>query len=258
MSFRRSDGPADRAESERLLDTAREGRPPAARADPLVHLLAAAAAPGNPGELSGEEQALAAFRAARATAAPVPHRAPRPRRLRVGVAAWVAGLAATATAGVAFAAVSLDRPQEPVAPPAPGTPGSTGSGTAGSPTGAGGPTGGAPGSAAPSTGSAPTGGPGRPAGTEQLAGLCRAYLAKPLGQRDRALATAAFADVVAAAGGTDRVDGFCARLVPNHAPKPSPSVRVTRSSAPTAAASPATVPSPGAPTTGKPSTGPGR
>ena len=39
----------------------------------------------------------------------------------------------------------------------------------------------------------PTGGPGRPAGTEQLTGLCRAYLAKPAGQRDRALATAAFA-----------------------------------------------------------------
>ena len=132
MIFRRSDGPA---ESERLLDTAREGRP-ATGADPLVHLLAAAAAPGNPGELSGEEQALAAFRAARAAAAPVPHRAPRPRRLRVGVAAWVAGLAATATAGVAFAAVSLDRPQEPVASPAPSTPGSSGSGPASSSNGA--------------------------------------------------------------------------------------------------------------------------
>ena len=257
MRFRRTDGPADRAESERLLDTARAGRPPASGADPLVHLLAAAAAPGNPGELSGEEQALVAFRAARATAAPAPHRAPRALRFRVGAAAWVAGLAATATAGVAFAAVSLDRPQEPLAPPAPGTSGSTGSGTAGSPTGAGDPTGGAPGSAAPSTGSARTGGPGRPAGTEQLTGLCRAYLARPVGQRDRVLATAAFADLVAAAGGTDRVDGFCARLVPGQAPKPSPSVRVARSSGPTAAASPATVPSPAAPT-GRPGSGPGR
>ncbi|PWU43634.1 hypothetical protein DLJ46_30390, partial [Micromonospora globispora] len=96
MSFRRSDGPADRTESERLLDTAREGRPRAAGADPLVHLLAAAAAPGNPGELSGEEQAIAAFRAARAAGAPAPHRAPRPRRFRVGAPAWVAGLAAPA------------------------------------------------------------------------------------------------------------------------------------------------------------------
>ncbi|MET8838120.1 hypothetical protein ABZV78_30010, partial [Micromonospora sp. NPDC004540] len=72
MSFRRSDGPADRAESERRLDAARAGTPPERAADPLAHLLAAAAAPGNPGELSGEEQALAAFRAARANPAPAP------------------------------------------------------------------------------------------------------------------------------------------------------------------------------------------
>ncbi|MGC1215696.1 MAG: hypothetical protein WA890_31120, partial [Micromonospora sp.] len=126
----------------------------------------------------------------------------------------------------------------------------------GSPVG-GGATGGVPGTAAPSTGSGPTGGPGRPAGTEQLTGLCRAYLAKPAGQRDRALATAAFADLVAAAGGADRVDGLCTRLVPDPAAKPSPSVRVSRSGAPAAGASPATVPTPAAPT-GKRSTGPAR
>ncbi|MGW5672417.1 hypothetical protein ACWEVO_31520, partial [Micromonospora sp. NPDC003776] len=66
MTFRRSDGPADRAESERLLDAARAGRPPAPGDDPLTHLLAAAAGPTGPGELSGEERARAARNAARA------------------------------------------------------------------------------------------------------------------------------------------------------------------------------------------------
>ncbi|MEV0807675.1 hypothetical protein AB0I41_15075, partial [Micromonospora sp. NPDC050200] len=67
MDFRRSDGserPADRAEAERLLDAARAGGPPSA-GDPLARLLSAAAAPARPGELAGEEAALAAFRAAR-------------------------------------------------------------------------------------------------------------------------------------------------------------------------------------------------
>lgn len=247
MSFRRSDGPADRAESERLLDQARGGRRRAADPDPLVNLLAAAAAPANPGELSGEEQAMAAFRAARAgIPAPVPARVPRRRRLRAGAAAWAAGLAATATAGAAFAAVSLDRPEQPAPPPQSGTPGNTGSGGSPSQTGSGDPTGGGPASS-PGVPSTAGGGPGRPAGTEQLTGLCRAYLAKPAGQRARALETAAFADLVAAAGGADRVDGLCRRLVPDPAPKPSPSVRATGSPGP------ATVPTPAAPT-GRPGT----
>ncbi|RZU76411.1 hypothetical protein EV384_5066 [Micromonospora kangleipakensis] len=238
MSFRRSDGPADRAESERLLDAARDARPPAADADPLRHLLAAAAAPANPGELSGEEQALAAFRAARAAPAPAPARAPGRRRLRAGAVAWVAGLAATATAGVAFAAVSLDAPEEPTPPPAPTTPG--GGDSSPSPTRGADPTGsdpGAPGATAPSGAPGTTGtGPGRSAGTAKLTGLCRAYLARSTEQRAQALETPAFADLVTAAGGAERVEDYCLRLVPEASPTSSSSPRAARSTRPTPAA----------------------
>ncbi|MGR6319341.1 hypothetical protein Q2K19_29240 [Micromonospora soli] len=228
MSFRRSDGPADRAESERLLDAVRAGRAPGPGADPLARVLAAAAAPGDPGELAGEERALAAFRAARAKPAPVPARAPRRRRLRLGVAAWAAGLAATATAGVAFAAVSLDRPEQP-APPT--TPAGTDGSSAASPTGSSpttGTAGPAPSTGAPATG---TGGPGQPAKVQQLTGLCRAYLAQPDPQRATALETPAFADLAAAAGGAEQVEAYCLRLVPDAAspsPRGNPSPGATR------------------------------
>ncbi|WP_406045407.1 hypothetical protein OG799_13585 [Micromonospora sp. NBC_00898] len=245
MSFRRSDGPADRAESERLLDAARDRRP-AADADPLRHLLAAAAAPANPGELSGEEQALAAFRAARTAPAPVPARAPRPRRLRAHAAAWVAGLAATATAGVAFAAVSLERPEEPTLPPAPSSPGWSGSGVDSSPprTRDADPTGSEPGASATTTPSATGAGPGESAGTPSLTGHCRAYLAKSAPQRAKALETPGFADLVTAAGGADNVEDYCLRLVPEASPKASTSAGAAKSTRPTPAAP-----------TGKPSTG---
>ncbi|MCW3842589.1 hypothetical protein ONA70_21040 [Micromonospora yasonensis] len=226
MTFRRSDGPADRAESDRLLDAARAGRPPEPRADPLAHLLAATAAPTRPGELAGEEQALTAFRAARANPAAAEPRRPR---LRVGVAAWAAALAATATAGVAFATVSLERPEQPAPPPVPTTAGRTGAGDTGSPSqsGAGSPSNGTSGPAASPTPDR-TGGPGRPATVQQLTGLCGAYLAKSEQQRASALETPAFADLVAAAGGADQVEAYCVRLVPEADPTPTRSARATR------------------------------
>ncbi|MFI7208286.1 hypothetical protein [Micromonospora aurantiaca (nom. illeg.)] len=174
MHARRSGGPADRAESDRLLDAARAGTPPVADADPLTRLLSAAAGPAAPDEVAGEERALAAFRAARAArgtqpaagSVPAPVAAPRARR-RLRIAAALSGLAATAVAGVAFAAVRLDREPEPVAPPAttagPSSAGPSGTGPTGTgPTGTG-PTGTGP------TGTGPTGtgpavtGPSRPA-----------------------------------------------------------------------------------------------
>ncbi|GGR93858.1 hypothetical protein GCM10010169_42880 [Micromonospora fulviviridis] len=265
MSFRRSDRPADRAESERLLDAARAGTPPEPGGDPLAHLLAAAAAPGAPGELAGGEQALAAFRPARAAPAPVPAVAPRPRhRFRLGAA--LAGLAATATAGVAFAAVSLDRGPEP-APPQPTTSGSTGAGSTGA-TGPGTPTDSGSGSAGPSGGvpsTAPTsgasGGPGRPPTAGQLAGLCRGYLAKSDRQRAQALETPAFADLVTAAGGADRVEGYCLALVPEKSPEPAPKPSADAGGkTPSTDDRRATPSTPAAPTprTGKPTTAPGR
>jgi hypothetical protein len=224
MNSHRPNGPADWAESERLLDAARAGRPPVPGADPLAHLLAAAAAPAESGELAGEEQALTAFRAARVNPAPAPAPAPRRFRLRVGVAAWTAGLAATATAGVAFAAVSLERPEQPAPPPAPTTAGSTGADGTGSPSRSepGSPTAGKS-SSVPFTAPAPTwsGGPGKPASDGKLAGLCRAYFSKSATQQARALQTPAFADLIAAAGGPDQVEGYCIVLVPKKSPAAS-------------------------------------
>ncbi|MEV0429053.1 hypothetical protein [Micromonospora sp. NPDC050495] len=245
MSFHRGEGPADRAETDRLLDAARAGRPPGPDADPLARLLAAAAAPAEPGELGGEEQALAAFRAARAEPAPAPARASR-RRLRLGAAAWAAGLAATATAGVAFAAVRLDRAPAPV--PAPST-ASTGGPVGPTRSGSADPTAGSPAPTPASAAPTATGLPGRPARTPQLTGLCRAYLAKSAGQRAEALETPAFGTLVVAAGGADQVTAYCTRLVPAPGPKASPK--------PDPKASPKSEPkaSPGAP--GRRSTEPG-
>ncbi|SBT66407.1 hypothetical protein GA0070622_3427 [Micromonospora sediminicola] len=217
--------PDDRAESDRLLDAARLGAPAPDDGDPLIRLLAAAAAPASADELAGEERALAAFRAARAAPPPAP--APRARR-RLRVAAALSGLAATAVAGVAFAAVGLDRNQEPTAPPVPTTAGPSGAG----PSGAGPsrpapstPTGEASGAATSPAPPPPSRSATAPPVDRRLAGHCRAYLAKPEPQRAKALTTPGFAELVAAAGGADRVEGYCRALEPSAAgkpPKPKP------------------------------------
>ncbi|WFF05454.1 hypothetical protein O7622_20630 [Micromonospora sp. WMMD1076] len=244
MHARRSGGPADRAESGRLLDAARAGTPPQADAGPLTRLLSAAAGPAAPGEVAGEERALAAFRAARATAGTTPVAAavaaPR-RRRRLRIAAALSGLAATAVAGVAFAAVRLDRHPEPVVPPAP-TAGPTGAGPTGT-----GPSVSGPSRPAPSTPAggasdaapppAPTrarsgrpsaeAGPPAPRATGgRMAGHCRAYLAKSERQREKALTRPGFAALVAAAGGPEQVESYCRNLVdapaedPDDVPEP--------------------------------------
>ncbi|MGW4499660.1 hypothetical protein ACWENR_13750 [Micromonospora sp. NPDC004336] len=238
MTFRRSERPADRAESDRLLDAART--PGAAEPESLARLLSAAVAPARPGELAGEEAALAAFRAARAAAPGAAVSAPRPprgRRFTAGAVAWAAGVVVTATAGAAFAAVALDRPDEPTPPrPRPSTPapastepqrgGPTGATGGGAPSGT--PTddprgpSGAPTTAPVTPGGRPGGGPRPPEQrTEQLRGLCRSYLAKPASQREKALDTPAFAGLVTAAGGREAVDGFCRELVPDAEPQAS-------------------------------------
>ncbi|MEH0974713.1 hypothetical protein V6U77_26620, partial [Micromonospora sp. CPCC 205546] len=84
MFFRRIARPADRGASDRLLDAARADAPrtpDVVGSEPLARLLSAAAAPARPGELAGEEAAVAAFRAARAArAAGAPPRAAAPSR----------------------------------------------------------------------------------------------------------------------------------------------------------------------------------
>ncbi|MET8324538.1 hypothetical protein [Micromonospora sp. NPDC005189] len=245
---------ADHAETERLLDSARANadtapdpaHPPTPTeadatslqvhasapvvppAEPVSGLLAAAAGPIRPGELAGEEAALAAFRAARANPAPsVPHR-PHRRRLTTGAVAWIGALAATATAGAAFAAVTRDQAPEPV-PPAP-------SSTSPTPDQSAPPSGGR--TVEPSRSASPgTPSPARPSLTVtpsaptatggQLHGLCRAWQAKKPAQREKALRTPAFGRLVTAAGSAADVEAYCQRLVPTT--KPSESAKATPS-----------------------------
>ncbi|MDH6460782.1 hypothetical protein M2302_000943 [Micromonospora sp. A200] len=254
MNFRRSDGaerPADRAEAERLLDAARTADAPPAGDDPLARLLSAAAAPARPGELAGEEAALAGFRAARAAGASAPSPAPpsrRRRRVTTGVVAWVAGIAATATAGAAFAAVTLDRGDEPAPRPSASVPGGSGSDPAAPSSSGGGSTTGAPTPGAGPSAASPSGRPGasgKPASEGKLAGQCRAYLARPAAQREKALRSPAFADLVAAAGGAGKVEAYCRELLPEQAPgaDESPEAKPSRSPAAPAAPTPDARPS---------------
>ncbi|MFF0153016.1 hypothetical protein [Micromonospora sp. NPDC005203] len=252
----------DHAETERLLDSARadvdasadQARPATSSggeaassparvppADPVAGVLAAASGPARPGELAGEEAALAAFRAARAAPAPsVPHR-PGRRRLTTGALVWIGAVAATATAGAAFAAVNLDRTPEPVAPapsrtsasPDRSAPTSGGSGrsTPPGPPATGQPSPSAPVSDRPPVPGPPSPGtpstPGAPAG--QLHGLCRAWQAKKPEQREQALRTPAFERLVAAAGGVAEVEAYCQRLVPESRPSEPAKPKAPRS-----------------------------
>ncbi|WDZ83061.1 hypothetical protein [Micromonospora cathayae] len=224
MRFRRSRRPDEQA-TERLLAAA--AAPHADESpDPVVRLLAAASAPAGPGDLAGEEAALAAFRAAR-TERPAPT-AGRPRRRRtVGTLAWVAGVAVTATAGVAVATVGLDRP-DPAStpPPATGTPGTPPTGQSTDPSG---PSPSA-GTAAPTpTPTSGTAGPGRDAGRAtsavpaSLPGLCNAYLAQPdRAERGRSLRSPAFRALVDAAGGPAQVEEYCRDLASERTPPAAP------------------------------------
>ncbi|WP_328654268.1 hypothetical protein OG598_10730 [Micromonospora sp. NBC_00330] len=186
-------------------------------AEPVAALLAAAAGPVRPGELAGEDAAVAAFRAARANPAPAVPQRPRRRRMTTGAVAWIGAVAATATAGAAFAAVTRDRGPEPVAPapssrPSPSThQGASRSSEPGRSVGPGAPSPGAP----PPVTATP---PASPPTVGQVHGLCRAWRAKKPEQREKALRTPAFQKLVTAAGGPAEVEAYCQRLVPETKP----------------------------------------
>ncbi|MEU8154444.1 hypothetical protein AB0B94_12335 [Micromonospora sp. NPDC048986] len=240
---------ADHADTERLLDsapawldapldqgpcappTAADTNSPEVSAahappvEPVAALLAAAAGPVRPGELAGEDAAVAAFRAARTNPAPAVPQRPRRRRMTTGAVAWIGAVAATATAGAAFAAVTRDRAPDPVAP-APSRPSPSphqGASRSTEPGRSVGPDIAPPGpppsvTATPSTGPTPVG---------QVHGLCRAWRAKKPEQREKALRSAAFQELVTAAGGPAKVESYCQRLVPET--KPSEPAKVTPS-----------------------------
>jgi hypothetical protein len=234
-----------------LLLNARPGRVP--HGHPLLAgLLAAAAAPGRPVEWSSEQACLIAFRAAQPAVVPGSGRASiiRTAMLRmltvkatlVALAATGGGLALAASTGVVdnpFDGVrspgTTDRPavhapaQHPSSRQSSGEPDRSRSAAD---------TKGTPASEAPS-----------------LLALCRAYNASDQAVRGKALKSPAFRELVAAAGGTDKVDQFCVAQLAA-APSGSP----TADSAPPGKShrtGPPTNPA-GEHPTGKPTSHPGR
>jgi len=170
----------------------------------LAPLVAAVRAPASPGELAGEETAVAAFLQARAEPAH-PVRRTLARALAVKVAAGVAVLAA---GGYAVAAASGAVPAPPFVPeraPAPAAttpakhPGGNRTAVPQQPLPA----------ASPGTSHQPA---------TSYAGLCRSYFNGPPG-RD----TPPMRDLIAAAGGVDRVPAFCAAAGVPAAGAPTPS-----------------------------------
>ncbi|MBB5868116.1 hypothetical protein F4553_001495 [Allocatelliglobosispora scoriae] len=185
---------------ERLLREAAPDRP--SGDDRLAELLRAAGAPGRPEEFTGEAAAMAAFRAARRGASVVQVEAP-PRRLawrRLLTVKVVALVAAVAVGGVAVAAGAgvLPNPLRPApaaSSPAPKPPH-------------------VPGSAAPTTTPSSTPGRGTPAKPAANAvGLCTSYLRHPDRADGKAAKSPAFAGLVSAAGGSDRIESYCSDLL---------------------------------------------
>jgi hypothetical protein len=210
----------DRIRAERLLDDTDTDPDTDRGTESLRRLLAAARGPVHPDEVRREAEAVEAFRAAGVMAPPRRHVTAARRRLWpqvIGVKA--AGLAlAVALTGVALAAGigvlpnPLDAPPVPTsAAPStpPGSPLSSNadwrspSSSRSSPP--------SPSAGAGSAGASAS--PGAAADRASLVGLCRAYQAR--GDRDpgAAMGGAAFAGLVAAAGGPDQVAAFCADLL---------------------------------------------
>jgi hypothetical protein len=209
----------DRRTAEQLLRNA-PGRLPVAGRDRLSDLLAAAGAPARDQELAGEQAAMAAFRDARLATAPQRW---RPRMLKAALAnllaVKIAGVTVLAAGGIALAAAAGTLPgqqrEEPTMPA---------------------------GTNVVSTTSATTTAP-KPKGPEQkpdnsaspspsLKGLCQAYTAGAGSEHGKSHDNPAFSALITAAGGAERVPGFCADLLgekpgkSDHAPgKPTRSNR---------------------------------
>lgn len=178
-------------------------------------LLRAAAAPGRPEELAGEQRVLAAFRQAHLADAPMPRRQSMVRLAlaklltakvaAVTVAVGAAGgaaLAATgnlpgdAVGGLGTAPATV-QPSEPATTPPVSRP-------------AGGEASEHPRHGSPGHG--PLSPPASPA--PSIEGLCQAYVAGA-GDRERAKAHPAFRGLISRAGGEDEVADYCEDLLPS-------------------------------------------
>lgn len=224
-------GRMDPDTAERLLSAVPAGT--RAGNDPLADLLVAAAAPARPAELAGEHAAVLAFRAARVAAAPPAPVRSRSRtaagKILSGKAAVMLGVATVGGVAVAVAAASLSGQHQPANPTTTSTassqPAHISTPTQPGGTPATGPrTSGAPTSAAPTSPTAGGGGTTTTPAAEQLRGLCRAFLAGAGGDHGKALDNPAFARLITAAGGRDKVAAYCAALL---ASPPHPTGRPT-------------------------------
>jgi len=182
----------NRVEAERLLD----GHPGTGVSALLAARLRAASAPAHPDELAGERAALSAFQAA-AQLDPNP-RQRRPSMLKIALAKLLtvkaAAAAAAVTAGAGGIALAAGTGLLPIElPTGPASP----SGTH------------AP--ASPGEQSSSDGNGGDPAGhpSPSMVGLCQAFAAEVGNDPGKALESPAFQALITAAGGADKVDGFC-------------------------------------------------
>ncbi|GIH07643.1 hypothetical protein Rhe02_57100 [Rhizocola hellebori] len=177
----------DRETAEQLLDGVSPTR--AAGADRLAELLAAAGGPPRPYEYAREEEAVLAFRAAPAPA----RRRPSWRKLltfkvlAITATITVGGLAFASTTGIIPGPFSQSPGVSPTGNPTSNTPGRSRASSPASPT---------PASSAAAA----------------FGGLCNSYLSKDAQARSKALTTPAYADLVTAAGGADRVEAYCTAL----------------------------------------------
>jgi hypothetical protein len=170
--------------AEQLL----EGRPVTARhARLLADLLAMASAAAFPGELAGEDAAVAAFRAALST-----DRTAQSGRRSMSKTALLAKLLTLKAAAIAVVAVSAG-------------------GVALAAT-----TGVLPNPLAPQHPGHSTDAPGHPGNaatpSPSMVGLCTAFLAGAGADHGKALENPAFSALITAAGGKDKVDSFCAGI----------------------------------------------
>jgi len=211
---------------------------PEGAAGPLAGLLATAAAPARTAELAGEQTALAAFRIARLTPAAELRRESMiqttlAKLLTVKVAAVAIGV--TALGGVALASGTGALPNQPAdkTPKAHSTsasdtgPKSEGAGGRKDPTATRSPK--AKKDKAAKESKEDKAAKGTP--SPSMVGLCKAYAAKPAGQRGKSLQSSAFTALIKSAGGTQNVAGYCKLVLaakagdapkhPNGKPKPA-------------------------------------
>jgi hypothetical protein len=199
-----------RADAQRLLD----GGPAGAQHAELAALLAAAAAPGRPAELTDEPAMVAAFVRAQREPSPSPGRARAWRPGRFAVVKVATGVLLFATVGTAFAAetgtlpAGLQRQAHGLFSSL-GVPTPDADRTAGSRPGAPKSTRGVP----PAS-SRPSPGPGDPA-TEKL---CRAWAASQRDPHGRAMAPKQLRELIIRAGDAAEIPALCAERIDDGPP----------------------------------------